>query len=150
MVQDENGSVLGFEMGEPALDPVPVFDREVGRNGVRRPRGREAQLDDLAPALALGLAITGTNDETPEPGVDAIGIPQAADVAPGGDERLLNRIVGAVGITEDELGNGVQSADRPVDQHGEGVMIALPRSFGQVLLHVPTLEHHDATRRVTA
>ena len=111
MVQDENGSVLGFEMGEPALDPVPVFDREVGRTGVRRPRGREAQLDDLAPALALGLAITGTNDETPEPGVDAIGIPQATDVAPGGDERLLNRIVGAVGITEDELGNGVQSAD---------------------------------------
>ena len=90
-------------------------------------------------ASALGgpeLIAAGVEEEPVEPGVEAIGVAQGGQVPPAPDERLLDGVLGAVRVLQDESSRGVQPADRGACQHGEGVMIALPRSLHEVSLHV--------------
>ena len=70
-----------------------------------------------------------------EPGVETFGTAQRGQVTPGSDERLLDGILGLVGIAQDEPGGGVQPEDRGACQRGEGVMIAPSRSLHEFLLH---------------
>ena len=80
--------------------------------------------------------VAGVQEEPVEPGVEAVGVAQGGQVPPASDERLLDGVLGAVGVPEDESGGGVEPADRGACKHGEGVMIALPRSLHEVPLHV--------------
>ena len=45
-----------------------------------------------------------------EPGLEALGIAQGADVAPCGDERLLGRILGRGLVVEDQASNDEEAA----------------------------------------
>ena len=89
--------------------------------------------------LALGgpeLRVAGVEEQPVEPGVEAVDVTQGGQVPPASDERLLDGVLRAVGITKDQSGGGVEPGDRGACQHGEGVMIALPRSLHEVPLHV--------------
>ena len=73
-----------------------------------------------------------------EPGVEPVRVAQARKVAPGSDERLLDRIARELRVPEDESGGRVQPRDGQVDELGEGVMIASPRPYDETsLVHVP-------------
>ena len=63
------------------------------------------------------------------------GIPQRGQITPGPQERVLDGVLGLIGIPEDERGGAVEARDRRGCQHGEGVMIAPPRSLHEVTLH---------------
>ena len=71
-----------------------------------------------------------------EPGVEAIGIPERGQITPGADERVLDGVLRLFRVPEDEPGGGVQPGDRGACQHGEGVMVASPRSLHEVSLHL--------------
>lgn len=66
-----------------------------------------------------------------QPGIEAIGVAQCPKVAPRPDERLLDRVAGQVGIAQDEEGGCVQPGETDIDERGEGVMIASPRSLDE-------------------
>ena len=70
-----------------------------------------------------------------EPAVEAIRVAQPRKVAPGDDERLLGRVLGTVRVTQDEAGNGVESADRDARQLRERVVIARHRPLDQLPAH---------------
>ena len=70
-----------------------------------------------------------------EPGIPRVRVSQRAHVLPGGDERVLHRVLGAVRVTQDERGHGIQAIDRRVHQAGEGVLIATDRSLDELSLH---------------
>ena len=53
------------------------------------------------PALPVGQPIAGTHDEPVQPRVEPVGVAQPADVPPGGDERLLDGVLGALAVVED-------------------------------------------------
>src|SRR5262245_7464779 len=74
-----------------------------------------------------------------EPGLEAIDIAQGWKIPPAPDERLLDGVLRPVGVTEDEARCGIQPADRGAREHGEGVMIALPRPVHEVPLHTSPL-----------
>src|SRR4029078_10561136 len=78
------------------------------------------------PALALGLAIDAADEDAMQPGVEAIRVAKAAQVAPGDDERLLDRVVGEVAVVEHQLGNVEEAADRGGRELGERGPIASP------------------------
>ena len=82
------------------------------------------------------LIDAGADEQPMEPGVEAVGIAERGQITPGADERVLDGVLGLVGIPEDEPGGAIQSGDRGACQLGEGVMIALPRSLHEVSLHV--------------
>ena len=88
----------------------------------------------MAPEPAR-LIDAGAIQQAVEPGVEAVGAAQCGQVTPGPDERLLDGVLGLVGIAQDEPGGGIQPEDRGACQHGEGVMIAPSRSLHEFLLH---------------
>ena len=59
-----------------------------------------------------------------EPGIEPVRIAETGQVAPGADERFLDRVARELRVAEDEPGCRVQPRETPVDQQGEGVMIA--------------------------
>ena len=114
---------------------IPVGGR---RLGVRHRWVMDlGDLDLASPALGRPeLRIAGVEEYPVEPGVEAVDVTQGGQVAPAADERLLDGVLRAIGITKDQPGGGVEPGDRGTCQHGEGVMIALPRSLHEVPLHV--------------
>ena len=88
----------------------------------------------MAPQPAR-LIDAGAVQQAVEPGVEAVGTAQRGQVTPGPDERLLDGVLGLVGVAQDEPGGGIQPEDRGACQRGEGVMIAPSRSLHEFLLH---------------
>ena len=70
-----------------------------------------------------------------EPGVDTVGVTQAADVSPGSDECLLDRVGCEVAIAEDEAGDRVQPREGAGRERGERVVVAASRLFDKVSPH---------------
>ena len=104
-----------------------------GRRARHVDRG-ELDVDAMAPEPAR-LIDAGADEQPVEPGVEAIGVPERGQITPGADERVLDGVLGLVGVPEDEPGGAVQTGDRGACQHGEGVMIAPPRSLHEIPLH---------------
>src|SRR3954451_10763652 len=88
----------------------------------------------MAPEPAR-LIDAGAVQQSVEPGVEAVWAAQRGQVTPGPDERLLDGVLGLVGIAQDEPGGGIQPEERGACQLGEGVMIAPSRSLHESLLH---------------
>ena len=100
----------------------------------------------MAPEPAR-LIDAGAVQQPVEPGVEAVGAAQRGQVTPGSDERLLDGVLGLVGVAQDEPGGGVQPEDRGACQRGEGVMIAPSRSLHEFLLHHAPRRRHGRCDR---
>jgi hypothetical protein len=112
---------------------------------------------DASTAASPQLVPAGVQEQPVEPGLEAIDVAQRGQIPPAADERLLDGVLGQVGVTKDEPRRGIQPADRGACEHGEGIMIALPRSLHEVPLHGPSLgpvdpglRRHGRTGRVVS
>ena len=76
----------------------------------------------------------GVDGQAMEPGIEPVGVAQARQVSPCPEERLLDRVARELRVPEDEPGRRVQPREGQVDERGEGVMIALPRSLDETSL----------------
>ena len=86
-------------------------------------------------AGAPELVDAGVHQQPMDPGVEPIGIAQRGQITPGTDEGVLDGVRRSVPIPEHEPGGRAEAGDRGACQHGEGVMIALPRSHHEVSRH---------------
>jgi hypothetical protein len=59
-----------------------------------------------------------------EPDVEPVCVAQAGKITPGSEIGLLDRVSRELLVPEDEAGDCFQPRDGPVEEHGEGVMIA--------------------------
>ena len=66
-------------------------------------------------------------------------IPERGELLPGGHERLLGRVLGALGVPEDETRDGIESTDRAARQLRERLPIACHRPFHEVPMHRASL-----------
>ncbi len=81
--------------------------------------------------------LAGADDDPRQPGIEAIRVPQATEVSPRVDERLLHGVFGRGVVVEDEPGDGIEPSDRSRGQPREGVMIALSRLDHDLAVHGP-------------
>ena len=97
VVKDDDGALLRVEAADAALDLVPVGR---GRLGVRHRGGIDlGELDLDAPSLGCPeLIAAGVEEQPVEPGIEAVGVAQRGEVPPAPDERLLDGVLGAVGV----------------------------------------------------
>src|SRR5262245_17822418 len=128
----------GIELSEGLLELVAVGD---SAGCVRR--GRHVDLLELdldhPPSSTSGEIEAGIDGQAVHPGIEPIGVAQTRKVAPGADQRLLDRIARELRVPEDEAGGRVQSRDGQVDERGEGVMIAPLCPNDQIsLVHGPS------------
>ena len=133
-VQDQDRALLDGEPPKAAFDLIaigeigrPIADRRVGL--VERVR------EDAPPTVSVCFPVTRPHEETMEPPIPRSGIAQGADVSPGQDERFLDRILGAVGIPEDQRGDAVQATCRCLGQGGKGGVVSLTSPFDEVSIH---------------
>ena len=111
VVKDDEGPRLRLEPAEAAFELVAIDhdgDRVVEVRVINR---SQVDIEAMAPQAAY-LVDAGPVEQAMEPRVEAAGIPQRGQVAPGPDERLLDGVLGLVGVTEDEPGGGIQPEDR--------------------------------------
>ena len=134
-MKDDDGALFRIEVTDTTLDLISVGR---SRLGIRHRQGMDlGKLDLDAPALGdPELIAAGVEEDPVKPGIETIGIAQGRQVPPASDERLLDGVLRSVWVPQDEPSRGVKPTDRGACQHSEGVMIALPRSLHEVLLHV--------------
>jgi hypothetical protein len=130
VMQNDDRTPLFIEPPHDGIDEDAVGD---GVGWIRR-RGREEWKDldlDRAPSTAASKVETGVDGQAMEPGVEPFGLAEAPKVSPSSYEGILDRVARELRVPEDEASRSVQPRDGPTDEHGEGVMIALPRSLDE-------------------
>ena len=140
-MQDDHGPHLRLQPEEAAFELVAIRDERFDAGHRRRFEFGELDIDAMAPEPSR-LIDAGVDEQPVEPGVEAIRVAQRGQHAPGPDERVLDGVLGLIGIPEDEPGGGIQAGDRGGCQLGEGVMIAFPRPLHEVSLHVAPRRWH--------
>ena len=122
-MKDEHGPVLGPQPAEAAIERVAVLDASCRIRVARDVRGPR-------PFVRTGVARAPPRDRRDrdqhpmQPGVEPVGVSKPLQVAPGEDERLLDRVVGEVAVAEHELGDVEQAADRIGREGRERVAVA--------------------------
>ena len=98
--QDECRPLLDRKLQEGALQLVPIDEPA---EMVLDPRLVDGEHGDLVwpPPEAPHLVLAGVDEEPMQPGVEPLRIAQAAQLMPGADERLLDRILRRVAVAED-------------------------------------------------
>ena len=134
VVQDEDRPLIDIEPGKTPLELVTIGEIE---GSIRFGEFEEPDGDVQAsqrPVLTR-FAIARPHEHLMKPGIEPIGVAQAPDVPPGGDERLLGRILGLTLVAEDQPGDGVEPAGRDARQLTERVMVARHRSLHEIPIH---------------
>ena len=70
-----------------------------------------------------------------KPGLEAVGISQAGEPLPGGDERLLGGVLGPPVIPQDQPRDDVEPADRDARELTERAVVACDRLLDEIPLH---------------
>ena len=78
-------------------------------------------------ASPLRLVVAGVDEDAVDPRLEALGIAQVGEPAPGEDEGVLQRVLGETRVAQDPLGNRVERIADLVHQDGERLTVA-PRA----------------------
>ncbi len=71
-----------------------------------------------------------------DPGIEAIGVSEVRQLPPGGDEGVLQRVLGQPGVAQDPEGHREQRIADLVHQAREGVSVATPGPLDYDSVHV--------------
>ena len=94
----------------------------------------QLHLDDPAPTPSQ-IVDAGADEDAAKPGVEAIGVAEPGQVAPGARERFLDGVLGPFRIAGDHAGDGIETRDRGGRQAREGVAIASPCPDHEIPIH---------------
>src|SRR4051812_624833 len=135
--EHEHRAVLDGEGKEGALDLVLV---DQGRDVVGRARAIECEggQGDGPTARPADLVPTRPDEEPVEPGVEPLRIAQGADVPPGPDERLLDRVLGGIPVAKDASRDRVQAVVRGGPEGIECLVIAPLCALDEIGDHSPS------------
>ena len=135
MVHHEDGPLLDGQAPEAALQLVAVGQVAWPRRRVPPGRGAAGGPRPSAGARRRDFVVAGVDQQALEPGVEAVGVAQAADVAPGADEALLDRVLAAVGVAQDPMRQREEPVVGGAREHVERLVVAALCPLDQVTLH---------------
>ncbi len=131
-----HGALVDVEPVQLASEPVTVRDTDRSVRCPSRSRvERHVQLDQGPAPVPAGDLVAGTHRESAEPGVPGVRITERADMPPCQQERILDRILGAIRVAQDEVGDAEQPGMRCPHQLGVGIDVSAHRLFDQRSLH---------------
>lgn len=96
--------------------------------------GQELQVAAVM-ALATRLGVAGVHEKPIRPRLKALGIPEARQVAPRVEQRILGRVLCQGRVAEDPARNGVQAVTDTSDQGVERLFVAVHRQLDELPLH---------------
>ena len=135
VVQDEDRPLIDREPAERPLQFVAVGD---GGRAVRGRRPIDGQDPDVRRPLArpLRFVVAGVDEDAMDPRLEALGLPQVREPAPGEHEGVLQRVLGETRVAQDPLGNRVERIADLVHQDGERLTIAPTGLLDEVSIHL--------------
>ena len=137
VVKDENGALLERQPPEGPLELVAVIDgQDVGRLCLAVHRQHPDLRAHAAPTPGLSVALM--RQDPVQPRFEGVGITQAPELTPTGDERGLHRVVGPIGVTQDPERNRHAAIADQAGKGVEGLPITLPCAVHQRSLHPDT------------
>ena len=135
VVEDHHGAVFDGEAPEAALELVAINDRAQALRFLRLIDWQEA--DVRCPAVrSASFGVAGAHEEPIRPGVKARRVAKLRKVSPDGQQRLLRRIFGKVGVTQDPVRYRVEAVADGDGEAREGLLVTLLRPSDQLGIHV--------------
>jgi hypothetical protein len=119
----EHRTVLDAEGLERAADLIALTDPGHVVNGIRLIGRIERDLD--APPRLANVISASMNEEPVKPGFEPIPVAKAANVAPGADERVLDRVVGSISVAQDPYRDRVEAMIGGARERIERLVVAL-------------------------
>ena len=97
-------------MPEPLLELVAVGDlaAAIRHGGGLRGDGLD---DDLEPPPPADLVLGRVHEDPVHPGIEPIHLAELRELPPASDERLLDGVLGEVGVAQDQPGDRVEVVD---------------------------------------
>jgi hypothetical protein len=122
---DQQGALGELQPLERAVEGIGVDDARQCRVVGPRVGGTRAAVQAKFPdtRTPTGCHPAGVRDDPSQPCVEPIGVAEAMQAAPRGDERLLRRVLRIWRVPQDRVGGPVHGIDLLADQHLEGVAI---------------------------
>ena len=119
---------------EAAIELVSV-EEPAGLIGFGRIEGRQMHLAGASRAALPGLAMALVDQQPMQPGLEAVRVAESSNVTPGGDERLLGRVLGRRFVVQDQPRDDQEATDRDARQLTERVVIAAHRPLHEIPVH---------------
>jgi hypothetical protein len=134
VVQNEDRPLFGRQPAEPTLEQVPVGD---GKELIRAGRSVHWQNTKIrGPAtLARRLRDADVDEKALEPRIESVRIAEATHVTPGDHQRVLQGILGPIGVAEDPLGGRKETVLASADQVDIRVPIPVPCRLDEIAVH---------------
>jgi adenylate cyclase len=145
VMQDEHRPLFD---GEPAECPLHFVAVGEGRAPVRGRWPSHGQHPDLRRPVArpLRLVVAGMDEDSMDPRLETVGIPQLGYPTPGQDEGVVQRVLGKTAIAQDPLRHREQRVTDLVHQDCERLAIARSSPLDEVSIHLDPSETSRAWR----
>ena len=145
-MQDEDRPLLDGDAPERALQLIAGGHR---RSLVGHRRSIDRQHPDVRRPVTrtLNLVVAGVDEDAVYPGLEAVGIPQMWQPAPGEDEGVLQRVLGESRVAEDPVGDGVERIADLVHQDSERLAITPSGPLHEVSVHLDPTTCRDRAGR---
>ena len=92
VVEHDHGPMRGIQAAEATFELVAIVGDGFTVAGGRGVEPRDLDVEPVS-AEPPCFVDAGSNEETVQPGVDAIGIAQRGQITPGSDERVLDGVL---------------------------------------------------------
>jgi riboflavin biosynthesis pyrimidine reductase len=133
VVEDERCAMVGRDPAQAAVELVAVGEEltAVGQGTVVV--RQEAKVGRVT-AMSPRLVVAGIDQESAQPGVEPLSVTQRRQVSPGAEERILDRILGAAPIPEDEDGGREQPLGSRGSERRERIGVPVGGCANQVVI----------------
>ena len=133
-MQDHHRAMVDGKAAEAALELVAIDDRaqSVARDRLVDRQHVEVRRPVPGPA-ALGVA--GAHEEPIRPGVKARRVAELRKVPPDGQQRLLRRVLGEIGVAQDPVRHRVEAVAHGDGEAREGLFVAALRPEHELGIH---------------
>jgi len=139
VMQDEDGPLLQREPSEGVFQLVALGEPDAAVGGRGCVERQDADVDRPAPDPS-GLGVARVDEDPVSPGLKPLGLPELGQLAPGGDEGVLQRVLGGTRVAQDAQGDREEPVTDLVHQVSESVSIAVTGPLDEVSIHPRTSE----------
>jgi hypothetical protein len=145
VMEDDYRPMVDRQAAEAALEFVAIDDGPEGvirRPLVERQKPEIGCPDPVFPALG----VAGAHEEPVRPGLEAGRVAQSREVLPGGEQRLLRRVLGEIEVAQDPARDREESIGDPGGKQAEGRLVAVLGADHEIEFHTLSAMAHRSFR----
>ena len=146
-MEHQDGSLIRREPPERAVELIACGDHALGVGYPRSVHRQEGDLDGPKAPIPLRGPVAPSNQKSMQPGVEPLGVAEAANVEPGVDQGFLDRVLRPFLVAQDQSSCREQARDDRGGERRERLVIAGPRPLDELPLQTTSSLHWQPSGR---